>query len=108
MNTFNRILGVLLGLGLMGAGAPVLLAAAGVVTPAWPFADLLDWAGRSTAVAAGAGALAAGLVLLIAEIATATGRRKRVVVKDDEMGTVSVSLEGIEELVTREARRAGR
>lgn len=114
MNTFNRILGVLLALAAMTAAAGVFVAALRVIAPAQLGAagsaiHLFDWANRPGPVAAGAAAVfLAGLALLAAELATAgRGRRQRVMVKDDEWGTVSVTMDGIEELVTREARRVG-
>lgn len=112
MNTFNRILGVLLALAVMVPAVCVFLVAVNAIGPEQlgPFGPSVSAFGqmRPTAVAAGAAvAFLLGLLLLIAELTTLGDRRKRVVVKDDEMGKVSVSVDGIEELVSREARRVG-
>ncbi len=113
MNTFNRILGIVLAVAVMAAAVGLFLVAANVVTPGQlgPFgraAFLFDWTGQSAAVQLGAGlAFLAGLLLFLAEVGTWGRRERRVLIRHDEMGKVSMDVDGIEELVRREARRIG-
>lgn len=113
MNTFNRFLGIVVAVALMAVGLGLFLVAAGVVTPGQlgPFGNaayLFDTAGRRGAVELGAALVfLAGLLLLIAEVGLWGRRSRRVLVKHDEMGRVSMDLDGIEELVVREAKRIG-
>lgn len=110
MNTFNRILGIVLAVALMAGGAALFLLAAGVIGPGeyGPMAWQFDAMGRRAPVQLVAGlAILAGLLLLLAEIGTWAGGGRRVLIKHDELGRVSMELDGVEELVSREARRIG-
>jgi uncharacterized alkaline shock family protein YloU len=113
MNIFNRILAIAAAVAVMAVAAGVFLAASRLAAPGQlgalgPVVSLFDWAGQPALAQFGAAiAFFAGLLLLIMELRTGEGRRKRITVKHDELGIVSVDLGGIEELVTREARRVG-
>jgi hypothetical protein len=113
MNVFNRILAILIAAAVMTGAVVLFLVAANTLTPGQlgvfgPVVNLFDWAGQPGAVQAGAtAAFLLGLLLLIAELRRGDRREKRVTIKHDEMGIVSVDLAGIEELVSREARRVG-
>ena len=116
MNLFNRLLIVLLALVLLVAAAAVLLVTLGLVQPAdlapapWfadrlaPFAQL-DPAPWGWTVGVCAGLLLVGLLLLVAELRPGPREEPRLVLKRDELGTVTVTRRGVRTIVEREAQQ---
>lgn len=116
MNIFNRVLIILLLVVLLMAAAAVLLVTLGVAGPAqlaphpWfadrlaPFAQL-DPTNWWWAVGISSALLVLGLILLVAELQPGPIEPKRMTLKEDPLGRVTVTLDGVRELVAREAGR---
>jgi uncharacterized alkaline shock family protein YloU len=116
MNVFNRVLIVLLALALLVAAGAVLLTTLHVTQPgqlapnSWfadrlqPFA-LLDPALSGWTVGISIGLILAALVLLFLELRPEPRPPQRITLREDASGRVTVSLDGIRELVDREARQ---
>jgi hypothetical protein len=114
---FNRLLIIVLAVAvLVGAGA-VVLTALGVLQPAnvapagpW-FVDRLATVAQldSTpwmwALGISVGLIVLALVVLVLEVWPRSRAPQRLVLKDDEVGQVTVVLDGVRELVEREAVR---
>ncbi len=114
MNTFNRLLIILLALVLLVAAGAVLLTTLHVTQPMqiapspWfadrllPFAQLeptlADWT-----VGVSLGLIVVALILLFLELRPAPRAASRITLKEDGLGRVTVSLAGVRELVDREA-----
>ncbi|MBV9578673.1 MAG: alkaline shock response membrane anchor protein AmaP [Chloroflexi bacterium] len=114
MGVFNRLLIILLALVVLVAAGAVLLTALGVIQPAqiaassvWvadhlaPYSNLdptrMGWTIGICVVL-----MVLAIVLLVLELRVRRGAR-RITLKEDELGTVTVALDGVRELVDREA-----
>lgn len=116
MNIFNRILIILLSIVTAIAAVAVLLVTLGAVEPAdlaptaWlqdrlePFTTLSD-ANQAWTIAVCSALLLLSLVLLFLELKPPARREKQMVLRDDTLGRVTVSRDGIAELARREAAR---
>ncbi len=115
MTLFNRVLIIVLALGLLVASGAVLLTALGVIQPVqvapaglWfedrlaPFTQL-DPTLRSWTVGVCLLLLVIALVLLILEVSVRARTPRRITLKDDAFGRVTVALDGLRELTEREA-----
>lgn len=118
MHLFNRLLIILLALGLVVAAGAVLLVVLGLVPPEalapgpWfvdrltPFARL-DPAAQGWAVGAGLGLGLLGLLLLLLELRPGPREEPRLTLKRDGLGTVTVTRSGVQKVIEREAGRVG-
>ena len=116
MRVFNRLLIILLDLLLLMAVGAVLLTAVGVTQPGhlaptpW-FADRLvpftqlDPTSWSWTVGISLVLFLLGLLLLFLELRPGPGDAPRITLKQDGLGRVTVSRDGLRELVDREAGR---
>src|SRR5262245_10729034 len=109
MNVFNRVLVTVIAL-LAIASAVCLLLMTSQLAPASWSDNLLALAWQSDPVVRNWTmtvcfvTIAIGLLLLVLELRSAL-RRRRLLLKDDGLGQVTVSLRGVEDLVRREAIR---
>lgn len=118
MHLFNRLLIILLALGLLVAAGAVLLVALGLAPPEalapapWfadrltPFARL-DPDARAWTVGLGFGLALLGLLLLVLELRPGPREEPRLTLKRDGLGTVTVTRSGVQKVVEREAGRVG-
>jgi hypothetical protein len=117
MNVFNRLVIVLLALALLVAASAVLLTTAGVAQPAqaapagqWfvdrltPFAQL-DPSLSGWALGVCAALIIVAVVLLVAELRVRSRANRRLTLKEDDLGRVTVALDSVRELVDHEASR---
>ena len=113
MNIFNRILAILLALLLVVGGVLALLSALGLPdiqafgTP-WiqdGLRRLTQPNLRSLAVIVSLLALLGGLLLLILELMPSQREPAAMALKQDELGRITVTRQGVQELVNREADR---
>ncbi len=117
MNVFNRLVLILLALALLVSASAVLLTTVGVAQPAqaapagqWfvdrltPFVQL-DPSLWGLAVVVCAALIVLALVLLVVELRVRSRANRRLTLKQDDLGRVTVALDGVRELVDREACR---
>lgn len=116
MNLFNRLLVILLALALLLGAGGVLLTTLRVAQPAqlapgaWftdrllPFTQL-DPTVWAWTVGVSLGLVALALILLYVELRPEPRPAPRIVLKQDDLGRVTVSLESVRALVDREAGR---
>jgi hypothetical protein len=118
VHLFNRLLIILLALGLLVAAGAVLLVALGLapaeaLAPAPWFADRLtpfaglDADARAWTVGLGLGLALLGLLLLVLELRPGPREEPRLTLKRDGLGTVTVTRSGVQKVVEREAGRVG-
>jgi hypothetical protein len=113
----NRLLMIVLAVVVLIGAAAVLLTTLGVIQPAlvapagqWfedrlaPFTEL-DPAVRSWTVAVCLILLVVALILLILEVAVRARTPRRITLKEDAFGRVTVALDGLRELTEREANQ---
>jgi len=112
MNILNRVLAILFTLLVIAASSLVLAVTLELVAPQRlrvpllsdvlePFAELQP-PPQTVAIAIAAGLLVLALVVLIAEL-TPPARDKKLTIKEDDLGRVTVSQNGLRRLVDREA-----
>jgi hypothetical protein len=112
MNILNRVLVILFAILVLAASTLVLIVTLGIISPQQlgipflsdvlqPFADL-QGNDQILAIAIAAALLILALVLLVAEL-TPPSRDPKVTIKDDELGRVTVSEDGMRRLANREA-----
>jgi divalent metal cation (Fe/Co/Zn/Cd) transporter len=116
VSVFNRLLAILLALVLLVAGGAALLTALRVAQPAqiaptpW-FADRLvpftqlDPTLWNWTVGVSLGLILVALLLLFVELRPAKRAASRITLKQDGLGRVTVALDGVRDLVDREAGR---
>lgn len=116
MNIFNRVLIVLLSLATGIAAVAVLLVTLGAVEPVqlaptvWlrerlePFTSLSE-ANQAWTIGVCTALLLIALALLVLELKPPARRDKQMVLRDDTLGRVTVSRDGVAELARREAAR---
>jgi len=114
MNTFNRIVMVLLSLVALVFGVIALLLVSGLVTPAnvspgsvflnlWSFFAYLNPADATTAIWLCAIIAVVGLVVLILELLPGRRKPRDFVVKEDGLGKVTIKRTSVRDLVRYEA-----
>jgi hypothetical protein len=116
---FNRLLIIVLAIVMLVAAGAVLLTALGLVQPAnmapagsWfvdrlvPFAQLEPPLSVWT-VGVSLALVVLALLLLMLEVWPRSRAQRRITLKDDEIGRVTVALDGVRKLVEREAGRVG-
>ncbi len=118
MHLFNRLLLIVLALGLVVAAVAVLLVALGLARPEalapapWfvdrltPFAQL-DAGAWAWTVGVGLGLALLGLLLLGLELRPGPREEPRLTLKQDELGMVTVTRSAVQQVVEREAGRIG-
>ena len=118
MHLFNRLLLIVLALGLVLAVGAVVLVALGLAPPEalapapWfvdrltPFARL-DPAAQGWAVGAGLGLGLLGLLLLVLELRPGPREDPRLTLKRDGLGTITITRSGVQKVVDREAGQVG-
>ena len=117
MTVLNRLLIILIALVLLVTASAVLLTTLGVTQPAqvapagsWfvdrlaPFAEL-DPTLSGWTVGVTVALVLMALVLLFLELRVRPRAARRITVKEDALGRVTVALDGVRELVDREAGR---
>jgi Asp23 family, cell envelope-related function len=116
VHLFNRLLLVLLALGLVVAAGAVVLVALGLAPPAalapapWfadrlaPFAGL-DPVAWGWTVGVGLALVLLGLLVLVLELRPGPREEPRLTLKRDGLGTVTVTRSGVRQVVEREAGR---
>jgi len=114
MNTFNRIVMVLLSLVALVFGVIALLLVSGLITPAsvspssiflnlWSFFAHLNSAEATTAIWVCAIIAVVGLVVLILELLPGRRKPRDFVVKEDGLGKVTIKRTSVRDLVRYEA-----
>ena len=114
MNTFNRIVILLLSLAALVFGVVTLLLVSGLVTPAdvspggvflslWSFFAHLDTAGATTAILVCALVAVVGLIVFILELLPGRQKPRDFVVKEDGLGKVTIKRTSVRDLVRYEA-----
>jgi hypothetical protein len=116
MNLFNRVLIILLATALVAASGAALLVILGVASPEamapspW-FLDrlaplaALDPAARAWALGVACGLMLLGLLLVVLELRPGPREEPRLTLKQDGLGTVTVTRSGLRKVVEREAGR---
>ena len=117
MAAFNRVLIILLALVVLMTASAVLLTTLGVIQPtqvapagAWfvdrlmPFSQLGHTTWRRTVVISLA-LIVLALLLLLVGLREGTRAARRLTLKDDALGRVTVTLDGVRRLANREASR---